>query len=133
MPTSARRRASKPLGRPTRPRTRCNVRPVAPCLAAHDNRPVHVDEKYNPWPDYQYTGKLRPVYPLSAKRTVPDTIARPDYADHPRGFPESEMKTKGSHQITVLNAAEIEKMRHVCQVPCPARHRSCMYRLSAGF
>lgn len=31
---------------------------------------------------FKWTGSLRPCYPLSAKRDVPDGIGRPDYADH---------------------------------------------------
>ena len=42
---------------------------------------------------YIFTGKLRPAE-YSAKREVPDTIPRPDYADHPEGYPLSEMKLK---------------------------------------
>ena len=30
---------------------------------------------------YKWTGDLRPKYPLSVKRVVPDHIVRPDYAD----------------------------------------------------
>jgi methionyl aminopeptidase len=31
---------------------------------------------------YQWTGPMRPHYPLSPKRVVPDHIPRPDYADN---------------------------------------------------
>ena len=47
---------------------------------------------------YIFTGKLRPAE-YSAKREVPDTIPRPDYADHPEGYPVSEMKLKGNTYI----------------------------------
>lgn len=30
---------------------------------------------------YAYTGSVRPIYPLSDKRTVPAHIPRPDYVD----------------------------------------------------
>lgn len=40
---------------------------------------MRTDGTYNPFPNYEYTGRMRPVYPLSAKRTVPDHIPRPDY------------------------------------------------------
>lgn len=33
---------------------------------------------------------------------------RPDYADHPQGFPVSEQEVKGSSQIKVLDDEEIE-------------------------
>lgn len=36
--------------------------------------------------NYPFTGTMRPVYPLSAKRAVPAHIQKPDYADD-RGSP----------------------------------------------
>ena len=51
-----------------------------------------------PSPSYRFTGKLRPAE-LSQKRVVPDTIPRPDYADHVEGYPVSEMKLKGNTYI----------------------------------
>ncbi|KAL3225411.1 hypothetical protein MRX96_025839 [Rhipicephalus microplus] len=63
---------------------------------------------YNPWPSFSFTGKLRP-YPLSPKREVPEHIMRPDYADHPDGFPLSEQAVKHSSFIKVLDEEEIEE------------------------
>jgi hypothetical protein len=40
------------------------------------------DGTYNPFPTFDFTGPLRPVYPLSPTRTVPSHIPRPDYADN---------------------------------------------------
>jgi methionyl aminopeptidase len=74
------------------------------------------NDKHDPWPHYRYTGSLRPVYPLSPKRYVPPEIARPDYASHPKGYPESEMSLRGSTKIEVLNQEQIEKMRVVCRL-----------------
>lgn len=54
-----------------------------------------------------FTGKLRP-FPQTEKRTVPEHIGRPDYADHPKGFPLSEQAVKGSSQIKILDDEEIE-------------------------
>lgn len=71
--------------------------------------------EYNPWPSYYYTGKLRP-FPPGPKRTVPSHIGRPDYADHPTGFPASENAAKGSGQIKVLDDEEIEGMRVACRL-----------------
>lgn len=45
---------------------------------------------------------------MSDKRTVPSGIMRPDYADHPSGYPLSEQAVKGSSQIKVLDDEEIE-------------------------
>lgn len=65
---------------------------------------------YNPWPNYHFTGKLRP-YPQSNKRTVPPSILKPDYADHPFGFALSEQAVKGSGIIKVLDDEEIEGVK----------------------
>ncbi|XP_013164476.1 PREDICTED: methionine aminopeptidase 1 isoform X2 [Papilio xuthus] len=71
--------------------------------------------EYNPWPSFNFTGKLRP-FPAGPKRTVPPHIGRPDYADHPTGFPASENAAKGSGQIKVLDDEEIEGMRVACRL-----------------
>ncbi|XP_065157627.1 methionine aminopeptidase 1 isoform X2 [Atheta coriaria] len=73
------------------------------------------DGGFNPWPSFTYTGKLRP-YPMSDKRTVPSGIMRPDYADHPSGYPLSEQAVKGSSQIKVLDDEEIEGMKVACKL-----------------
>jgi hypothetical protein len=39
----------------------------------------HPGDFYNPFPNYAFTGSVRPVYPLSNTRKVPDHIPRPDY------------------------------------------------------
>ncbi|RKO88897.1 peptidase M24, structural domain-containing protein [Blyttiomyces helicus] len=70
--------------------------------------------KFNPWPNYSYTGGLRPVYPLSPKRPVPIHIGRPDYAED--GRPYSEMTVRGSTKIEVLSSEDIEKMRISCRI-----------------
>ncbi|XP_019909779.1 methionine aminopeptidase 1 isoform X1 [Esox lucius] len=82
------------------------------------------DTNTDPWPGYRYTGKLRPHYPLIAKRPVPSDIQRPDYADHPlaaevglmAGMSESEQSLKGTSQIKILSADDIEGMRVVCKL-----------------
>ena len=38
----------------------------------------------NPFGAFEFSGPLRPMYPLSAKRGVPEHIPRPDYADDGR-------------------------------------------------
>ncbi|KAJ3191036.1 Methionine aminopeptidase 1 [Irineochytrium annulatum] len=69
---------------------------------------------YNPFPTYKFTGKLRPVYPLSAKRAVPAHIRKPEYADS--GVATNEQRSRRTTQIEVLNADEIEKMREICKI-----------------
>lgn len=63
-----------------------------------------------PQDDYQYTGPLRPGK-VSAMRTVPDHIRKPDYAV--TGIPTSEMDRDVDNRIPVHDAEEIEKMRAV--------------------
>eukprot|EP01147_Barroeca_monosierra_P010971 gene10971-3043_t len=65
------------------------------------------------WPMYRFSGKLRP-YAQSPKRLVPKHIQRPDYADHPEGFPASE--AAGKSRLRCLSKDEIEKMRYVCKL-----------------
>lgn len=69
-----------------------------------------------PWPGYIFTGSLRPFYPLSAKRDVPAHVERPDYADHPDGYPTSEMEVKRNTQIRVMSEEAIEGLRTVCRL-----------------
>lgn len=70
---------------------------------------------FNPWPSYKFTGKLRPAE-LSLKRVVPDHIPRPDYADHPEGWPLSEQRLKGNTYIKPLDDDEIEGLRVACRL-----------------
>ncbi|TIA38907.1 methionine aminopeptidase 1A [Aureobasidium pullulans] len=69
---------------------------------------------HNPFPAFQYTGDLRPVYPLSPKRKVPEHIPRPDYAKD--GIPRSEQVFVGRNKITILDKAQQEGMRKVCRL-----------------
>lgn len=41
----------------------------------------HLDGTFNPFGAYKFTGTMRPVYPLSPKRPVPEHIPRPEYAE----------------------------------------------------
>ncbi len=68
--------------------------------------------KMNPFPNFRYTGLLRPVYPLSPMRTVPEHIQKPDHADD--GIPKAEAEIRGSTKIQVLSKEEIDCMRTVC-------------------
>ncbi|KAG0690273.1 Methionine aminopeptidase 1 [Pichia californica] len=71
-------------------------------------------ESYNPFPEYSYTGNVKPSYPLSIKREVPNDIIKPDYAID--GTPISELKNDRTNKIKVLNDDEISKMREVCKL-----------------
>lgn len=76
---------------------------------------------------------MRPVYPLSPRRIIPEHIKRPDYAEsgrilsslmlkylrelilfHTRGEPTSEVK--GAGRLRILTLEEQEKMRVACRV-----------------
>ena len=59
------------------------------------------DGNYNPFPTYPFTGPLRPVYPLSPRRAVPEKIPHPDYSS--TGIPKSEQVS--SRYFDILCAA----------------------------
>jgi methionyl aminopeptidase len=71
---------------------------------------------FNPFPTFPYTGTLRPVYPLSPRRKVPERIPYPDYANDPHGIPRSEQRLSGRHKITILDKEQQEGMRKVCRL-----------------
>lgn len=75
--------------------------------------PTDPKDTYVPWGTFNYTGTLRPLYPLSATREVPAHIPRPDYAED--GIPKSEAR-KAGQPPRILSPEEQEKMRKVCQL-----------------
>lgn len=80
--------------------------------AVHKSAKKPVDDEsaeYNPWPHYEFTGKLRPAR-VTPKREVPAHIKRPDYAEHPKGVPLSEQAMKGT-EIKILTTAEQKGVR----------------------
>ncbi|CAE6487259.1 unnamed protein product [Rhizoctonia solani] len=83
---------------------------------------------YNPFPNFNFTGPLRPVYPLSPRRIVPPDIPRPDYAED--GIPRSEVKALGSPP-KILTVEQQESMRIVCRVTCSGGSRHCGFRDSS--
>ncbi|XP_014214084.1 methionine aminopeptidase 1 [Copidosoma floridanum] len=83
-------------------------------LAKGGNKNDSTNE-YNPWPSFQFTGKLRPA-PRDPLRSVPVSIERPDYATHAAGIPLSEQAVKGSAHIKTLDDEEIEGMRVACKL-----------------
>ena len=78
------------------------------------SEPDPVTGQYNPFPTFQFTGSLRPLYPLTPKRAVPDSIQRPDYAED--GIPRSEQKFVGRNNIKILTKEEQDSMRKVCRL-----------------
>ncbi|KAF3917913.1 hypothetical protein ABW20_dc0108829 [Dactylellina cionopaga] len=69
---------------------------------------------HDPFPNYPYTGDLRPVYPLSPYRSVPDNIKAPDYAKD--GIPRSEAIFARASKIQILDEKGIEAMRVACKL-----------------
>lgn len=68
--------------------------------------------------DFPFTGSLRP-FQKTPKRSVPDWIKRPDYADHPSGksaSEESDKRGRGSNPIRVYTHEEIEGIRAACKI-----------------
>ncbi|KAI9826739.1 MAG: hypothetical protein M1819_007284 [Sarea resinae] len=65
--------------------------------------------QFNPFPNFPFTGGLRPLYPLSPRRQVPASITHPDYARD--GIPRSEQVFTNRNKITVLDKKQQEGMR----------------------
>ncbi|KAJ7273680.1 peptidase M24, structural domain-containing protein [Mycena haematopus] len=82
-------------------------------IAKLDPNAVGQDGTYNPFPNYSFTGPMRPMYPLSPKRTIPGHIQLPEYVKD--GIPTSEMRAAGQPP-QILNTQEIEKMKTVCRM-----------------
>ncbi|XP_006459789.1 hypothetical protein AGABI2DRAFT_149798 [Agaricus bisporus var. bisporus H97] len=82
-------------------------------LAKPGTLPTNSGDTFNPWVNFNFTGSLRPLYPLSPTREVPAHIPRPDYATD--GIPKMEMRRMGQPP-RILDSAEQEKMRTVCKL-----------------
>lgn len=78
----------------------------------HHNKPDNAD--YNPFPEYEFTGKVEPLYPLSPVSRVPDNIQTPDYAFS--GSPTSEILEARSSIIEPLNEKQLKKYKTVCKL-----------------
>lgn len=72
------------------------------------------DAAYNPWPNFHFTGSLRPGR-VGPRRSVPEAIPRPDYAEHPEGRSLSEEAARGK-PIQILSDEDLEQMRVVCKL-----------------
>ncbi|KAL9615848.1 MAG: hypothetical protein Q9160_009211 [Pyrenula sp. 1 TL-2023] len=76
-------------------------------------KPDLVPGVYNPFPKHSFTGSIRPIYPLSARRAVPESIKHPDWAE--TGIPKGERRLNRS-KIDTLDAHGQEAMRKVCKL-----------------
>ncbi|KAJ4420170.1 Methionine aminopeptidase 1 [Gnomoniopsis sp. IMI 355080] len=70
---------------------------------------------FNPFPNFSYTGPLRPVYPLSAKREIPKSIPWPDYATD--GIPKLGARSlMNRNKVEQLDKKGQDAMRKVCRL-----------------
>lgn len=76
--------------------------------------PAEDGKPFDPFPNFTYSGPLRPAYPLLPRKPVQKDIKKPDYAPH--GKPISEMKNDRTGKITILQEHEIKKMRKVGKI-----------------
>lgn len=67
---------------------------------------------YNPFPAFQFTGPLRPAYPLSERRKIPSSIVKPAWSED--GNPK--YKFAGRNNITILDKKGQDAMRKVCRL-----------------
>jgi methionyl aminopeptidase len=70
-------------------------------------------DNYNAYPNYRYSGKLRP-WPTTPKRSVPETIAKPEYAT--TGIPKEELKKENIISVEILNERDQETIRRIGKV-----------------
>ncbi|KAL9128010.1 MAG: hypothetical protein Q9175_007620 [Cornicularia normoerica] len=68
----------------------------------------------NPFPTFPFTGSLRPIYPLSDRRTVPESIPHPNYAKTEGGNPNYKFSARNS--ISCLDKKQQAGMRKVCRM-----------------
>lgn len=71
-------------------------------------------KEYNPFPNFNFTGKLRPMYPLSGSREVLKHIKKPDYAKN--GIPLGEIKRNREQRFEINKQEDYDKIRKVGQI-----------------
>ena len=97
--------------------TQGNARPSHKYDALHPSTLLAADQHvettfFNPFPNFHFTGPLRPVYPLSPRRKVPKSIPHPDYSED--GIPKYGRVR--STKIEQLDAKAQDGMRKVCRL-----------------
>lgn len=83
--------------------------------ATHKSQHTDPTAPYNPWPHYKFTGDLRPAR-VTPRRSVPQSIPRPDYALHPQGVSFEERQAKKNRDVKVLDDEEKEGLRVACRL-----------------
>lgn len=87
------------------------------CYKSHKalhNKEDGLNDPYDPFPNFKYTGSLRPHYPLTPKRTVPEHIEKPDW--YSNGLPISEQRNDRLNKIPIYTKDEIKKIRKACML-----------------
>jgi len=111
------RKAINKLLTPLRPNTKLSTGrkvsfPIVP------RRPSNSRDKgtgyYNPFPKFRFTGSLRPVYPLSPRRSVPKSIPAPEWWQD--GIPKYPPSMRRRNKIDILDAKAQQSMRKVCRL-----------------
>lgn len=69
---------------------------------------------YNPFPNFPFTGPLRPVYPLSPHRTLPKSIPHPVWWED--GNPKYNRTLLNRNKIEILDEAGQNAMRKSCRL-----------------
>ena len=82
-------------------------------MAQSAHKSIHkANNVHNPFPNFPFTGPLRPAYPLSPKRLVPESIPHPNYSKD--GDPK--YKFVGKNTIQILDKKAQDGMRKVCKI-----------------
>lgn len=69
---------------------------------------------YNPYPNFPFTGPLRPVYPLSEHRTLPKSIPHPVWWQD--GNPKYSRSLVNRNKIEILDQKGQDAMRKACKL-----------------
>ncbi|EGU79763.1 methionyl aminopeptidase [Fusarium oxysporum f. sp. raphani 54005] len=69
---------------------------------------------YNPFPNFPYSGTLRPVYPLSPHRTLPQSIPHPVWWQD--GNPRYSRSLTNRNKIEILDKKGQDAMRKSCKL-----------------
>ncbi|KAH3678943.1 hypothetical protein WICMUC_001311 [Wickerhamomyces mucosus] len=80
------------------------------------HKSIHIKsnvDTYDPFPDFPFTGNLRPSYPLSKRREIPNHIIKPDYSKD--GNPISEHLNDRTGKIPIFNNDEIDLIKKVAK------------------
>lgn len=80
------------------------------------HKAIHVKpgvESYDPFPQFPFTGSLRPAYPLTPRRELPASVVLPDHAL--TGKPISEIENDRTTKIPIYTEDEIKIIRQVAE------------------